>query len=151
VTRALLTLSLALLAGCGSGMDLYRVARVMTSDCEIRSNGEFCDDIGAQDPVFETFAVELSPDVTIVYFGEQAWIAQGTDDQRTSVKEDRVTSEPGPCTTINRRVLSFDVDAQEFIGTLETESRIEGNEACGETPRGRKQSFGLSGAVTNEI
>ena len=149
--RAGIALALLLLAGCGGRMDLYQVSRVLTEDCEINSTGEFCDDVGAQDPVVETFAVEREDEVTIVYFGEQAWVARGAEGQRTSTKEDRITSEPGPCTTIRKRVLTFDVDAQTFSGSLEVESRIEGNEACGDTPRGRRQSFSLTGSVTNAI
>lgn len=135
-------------AGCG-GMTFYDVTRAPVEVCDITPNGAFCDEEGA--PVIEVFAVELRESQTVIYFGDEAWIAEGTRGAREVLKEERATRLPGPCTSTRRRHLVFDEDGQTLTGTLEESTVIEGPAACGETPRGERVIYALDGARTNRI
>lgn len=136
------------LAGCG-GIELYDVRRTPTLDCEIRPSAEFCGDLGAA--VDQVFAVERKADTTVLYFDEETWTADGIAGVRAVLKETRVTRDPGPCTSTQRAELTFDEDGASLSGTLEVSTRIEGPDACGETPRGERRQYSLTGLATNSI
>jgi len=148
-----LTLALALLlSACGPSLTLYDVERVLVESCEITPEGEFCDDVGAAATSRETIAIERDGDITTLFFGEQTWVSiEDNDGARSIEKEERVTRDPGPCTTITTRTLRFTLEGNQISGTFDVAGRVEGNEVCGETPRGARQSFTLSGEVTNAI
>jgi hypothetical protein len=147
--RALgLLLLLPSLVACG-GIELYDVVRTPVADCEIRPTGEFCGDVGAA--VNQVFAVERKEATTVLYFDEQTWVADGITGERSVLKETQVTRDPGPCTSLRRAELAFDEDGANFTGTLEISTRIEGPDACGETPRGERRLFSLTGQQTNSI
>lgn len=145
------SLALMALSACGSSLELYSVNRTLTESCEIRPDGEVCDDVGAAPVSVETIAIENDGAVTTIYFGDQTWVSLEEGDERVVVKEERITREPGPCTQISTRTLRFTIDGNALSGSLETAARVEGNELCGETPRGSRQRFRLSGENTNEI
>jgi len=147
----LLTLLLLMTSACGSSLKLYSVNRTLVERCEIRPDGEFCDDVGAAPSDVETIAVEIEGDIVSVYFGDAAWVTTNDGDEYTITKEERSTRAPGPCTQISTRTLRFRIEGSAFNGTLEVASRVEGNELCGETPRGSRQRFQLSGEITNAI
>lgn len=137
------------LSGCG-GMSLYDVTRSPVEDCDITPSGEFCSEGGPD--IQERFAVEIRDDgYTIVYFGDEAWVAEGTEGTREVLKEEKATRLPGPCTSTLRRSLSFDVLGPSLNGSYEESTRIEGPEACGDTPRGTRKSYTLTGVQTNSI
>ncbi len=146
---ASLCLLLAILAtGCG-GVTLFDVERRQVLDCDIRPSGEFCGDLAG--PVQQVIAVEHRGEHTVLYFDEETWVAAGTEDERSVEKIDESTREPGPCTTTLSRILTFDEDRQVFSASLELTTRIIGPAACGETPRGERKVFSLSGVVTDRI
>lgn len=147
-SAAALLLLLATSAGCG-GVSLFDVTRREVLNCEIRSSGEFCGDTAA--PLQQVFAVEHRGEHTVLYFDEETWVATGTEGERTIEKIDQSTREPGPCTTTLTRTLTFDEDGEDFGGDLTVESRVVGPAACGETPRGQKNVFSLTGTSTNSI
>lgn len=136
------------LTGC-EGVELYDVTRTSLEQCEIRPNGEFCGDTAPA--VSQLFAVERRETHTFVHFEEETWVAEGTEGERAVEKLDLVTREPGPCTTTLRRTLRFSENGADFTGTLEIATRVEGPEACGETPRGERSVYSLAGARTNSI
>jgi hypothetical protein len=148
LTAAALVFATVVVTGC-DGMLLYRVQRTPEADCIINPNGEFCGEVGPAST--ETWAVERRSDATVVYFGEEAWVATGVDGARQVLKEERATRDPGPCTSTLRRLLEFDEDGVELRATLEISSRIEGPPACGETPRGDRLLFNITGEFTREL
>lgn len=145
---SLLVAAAALASGCES-FELYDVMRTSVLECDVRPNGEFCGD--PLPPSTQLFAVERREAFTLVHFDEETWIADGIEGERSVVKADQTTREPGPCTTSLRRTLKFDENGQTFTGTLEIATRVEGPEACGETPRGERSVYSLSGSRTNSI
>jgi len=145
---ALVVVTLPALVAC-SGIELYNVTRTPTLDCEIRPSGEFCGEVGGS--VDQVFAVERRETITILQFDEQTWIAEGIDGLRSVIKETKVTRDPGPCTSTRRAELVFQENGAELTGTLEVSTRLEGPAACGETPRGDRQLYSLSGTATNSI
>ena len=143
---------LMLLSACGPSLTLYDVERVLVESCEITPEGEFCDDVGAAATSRETIAIERNGEITTLFFGEQTWVSlDDVEGERSVEKEERVTRDPGPCTTITTRTLRFTLEGNQITGTFDVAGRVEGNEVCGETPRGARQSFTLSGEVTNAI
>lgn len=148
--RALPTLLLvsSLASACG-GIELYDVTRTQVEDCDIRPNGEFCSDLGA--PLQQVVAVELRETHTYLYIDEETWIAEGIEGERAVTKIDQATRDPGPCTTTLARTLEFSENGESFSGRLEIATRIEGPDACGETPRGTRRTFSLVGVQTNSI
>ena len=149
--RALPALALAaaaLTGGCG-GVELYDVTRTSVVECEIRPNGEFCGD--PLPPSAQLFAVERRDTFTLVHFDEETWIAEGVEGERSVVKVDRTTRDPGPCTSTLTRQLDFSENGEDFTGTLEIATRVEGPEACGDTPRGTRSVYSLTGVRTNSI
>lgn len=150
--RSLLLVVIGLLAVCASGcegVELYDVTRTSILDCDIRPNGEFCGDLAP--PHEQVFAVERRDTHTLLYFDEETWIAEGIDGERSVVKVDQSTRDPGPCTNTLRRELKFSENGEELSGTLEISTRTEGPEACGETPRGDRRVFSLTGFRTSSI
>ena len=140
-------------AGCG-GMTLYDVTRAPVEDCDITPSGEFCSEGGA--PLQEKLVVELrDDDYTVVYFGDEAWVAAGVDGPRQVVKEEKATRLPGPCTSTLRRELSFeiadDLAGAGLTGSYQESTRVEGPDACGETPRGTRVRYTLTGTVSSSI
>lgn len=149
IRRALaLVLLWPALVACG-GIELFDVIRTPVADCEIRPAGEFCGDVG--DSVNQVIAVERKDEVTVLYFDEETWVAEGVTGPRDVLKETRVTRDPGPCTSTQRAELEFDEDGANFTGSLQLSTRIEGPDACGETPRGERRLFSLTGQQTNSI
>lgn len=144
-------LSQLVLAGC-SGMSLYGVIRSQVDDCDITPTGEFCSEEPPDVQIEEVFAVELRDDGhTVVYFGDEAWVAKGVEGPREVVKEEKATRLPGPCTSTLRRELSFDIQGTSLTGTFQESTRVEGPPACGETPRGTRARYTLTGTQTNSI
>lgn len=152
MTRLLLPSALGLAAlammGCG-GVELYDVSRTSVLECDIRPNGEFCGDPLPRSE--QLFAVERRDTFTLVHFEEETWVANGVEGERSVLKVDRSTRDPGPCTTTLRRLLEFSENGESFTGTLEISTRVEGPEACGETPRGTRSVYSLTGVRTNSI
>lgn len=148
--RALLLVAAALAFGSAcEGIELYDVERRSVLECDIRPNGRFC-----VDPLptsSQLFALERRESFTLVHFDEETWVADGIEGERSVLKIDRTTRDPGPCTSTLRRVLEFDADGESFSGTLEISTRVEGPSACGDTPRGELSVFSLAGARTNSI
>ncbi len=128
-------------------VDFYDVVKTPVEDCDILPQGEFCGDVGG--PSVEKFGVEIRAESTVLYFGEETWVATGIEGERVVIKEDRATREPGPCTTSSKRTLRFDTGNVDgvavFTGTLEQSTRIEGPDACGDTPRGTRIFYNLAG------
>lgn len=151
-SRSLRALLVVAAVGCSAGcegIELYEVTRTAVLECDVRPNGEFCGDLPT--PLVQVFAVERREAHTLLYFDEETWVADGIDGERSVVKMDQTTRDPGPCTTTLRRALEFSENGEELSGTLEVASRIEGPEACGETPRGERSVFSLTGFRTNSI
>lgn len=136
------------LESCG-GLTLYDVRRTRTEDCDITPAGEFCSEGGPS--IDEVFAVDVRDDYTTVYFGDEAWLLQGNSGARTTEKRSSTTREPGPCVTSLRRVLVLEIDGPLLRGTLDESTLVEGPPACGETPRGTKRRYTLSGSITNAL
>ena len=134
------------ISGCG-GLEFFDVVRTPVEECDILPQGEFCGDVGG--PSVEKIGVEERGGSTVLYFDEETWTAAGTEGERVVIKEDRATREPGPCTTSSRRSLRFDIGSVDnvptFVGTLEESTRIEGPDACGDTPRGTRNTYQLNG------
>ena len=129
--------------GCG-GVVLYTVVQTAVEACEIRSNGEFCeDDDRLPTPRSANWGVEYTENQTILYIGDTTWIAQGTTDEREAFKEERLTR--GDCTASTTRHLIFTEDFETFVGTLDEKIRTTGPESCGETPFGERVSWQLQG------
>jgi hypothetical protein len=148
--RATCLAVLAPLALCAcADIQLYKVVRAPVADCEIRPSGEFCGDLGPA--VEQVIAVERKDATTVLYFDEETWIANDIDGERRVLKETRVTRDPGPCTSTLRKQLSFDENGQALQGSLEISTRLEGPDACGETPRGERELFSLDGEITDRI
>jgi hypothetical protein len=146
---AALCLLLATLGvGCG-GVTLFDVTRRQVLDCDIRPSGEFCGDPAG--PVQQVIALEHRGEHTVLYFDEETWVAAGTQDERTVQKIDESTREPGPCTTTLTRTLTFDEDRASLSANLELISRLIGPAACGETPRGERKVFSLTGFATDRV
>ncbi len=145
----LLALSLVIGSGCGGTLELYDVTRTSIMECDIRPNGQFCGDPAPQ--LVQLFAVERRQSHTVLHFDEETWVADGIEGERSVLKSDQSTRDPGPCTTTLRRELTFDENGDELSGTLEISTRIEGPEACGETPRGELSLFSLTGFRTDSI
>ncbi|MFZ9886725.1 MAG: hypothetical protein ACO3JL_04405 [Myxococcota bacterium] len=137
-----------LVTGC-SDTTLYEVTMTMVLRCDIRPNGEFCGD--PSPPVNQTFVVEHQQGNTLVYFDEEAWVAQGEEGELLVTKVTAVTREPGPCTTSSRRELRFQEEASSLTGTLSTSTRIEGPDSCGETPRGTREVISLTGYISDRL
>jgi len=135
-----------MLVGC-SPLVRYEVFRTPVEDCEIRPNGEFCDEVDQlPSPTIEIWVVELLPDAeqTILYINDETWIADGIEGDRTTIKERRQSR--NQCTTTTRRTLEFDEDGQALIGVYTESLRVEGPEACGDAPFGDRQRADLTGA-----
>lgn len=147
--RLSFALAATLMASACGGMTLYDVTRSRVAECDITPQGEFCTEGGPS--VQQLFAVEVREGHTVVYFGDEAWVLTGEEGPKEAIKEERATRSPGPCTTTLRRELSLDIAGPSLSGTLVELSRTEGADACGETPRGRRQSYALTGSVTNQI
>ena len=133
--------------GC-SPIVRYEVFRTPVEDCEIRPNGEFCEEAERlPSPTIEIWAVELLTDTeqTVLYIGDETWVASGAEQERTAVKEQRQSR--NQCTTTIRKTLVFDEDGQTLVGTYEESFRIEGPESCGDAPFGDRQRADLAGAT----
>lgn len=120
-------------SGCG-GLALYDVTRTPIEDCDITPGGEFCGDVGPA--VSEKYAIEIRDNSTIIYVGEETWIDDVVEGDRNIIKEERITREPGPCTSTRRRELRFSFQneggADESLsGSYEIRTRLEGPDACG--------------------
>ena len=77
---AVATLALAALSSCAT-LQRYEVLRTPVEDCEIRSNGEFCEEPERlPSPTVEIWAVEIldAEEQTILYIGDESWVAAGT-------------------------------------------------------------------------
>jgi hypothetical protein len=145
-----LALFFALSSSCG-GLVRYGVTKTPTADCIIRFNGEFCDEEERlPPPTSETWAAETVDDKTILYIGEETWIADGTEGERRVVKLERSGREL--CTTTSTRTLVFEIIETDegtaaLVGTFEDKVRVDGPTVCGETPFGTRRAFALSGTV----
>jgi hypothetical protein len=144
-----LLLALGFGSACQGGVLLYEVDRTSVLECDIRPNGRFCGD--PLPPSTQLFAVERNGSFTLVHFDQETWVAEGVEGERSVLKEERTTREPGPCTSTLQRRLEFDEDGKVFTGTLEITTRVEGPSACGDTPRGEHRVFSLTGARTTSI
>lgn len=140
---------IASLASACEGIELYEVTRTPVVECEIRPNGEFCGDVGS--PIVQVWAVELRETHTFLHFDEETWVADGIEGERTVTKIDQATRDPGPCTTTLSRKLDFVENGESITGSLEVATRVEGPEACGETPRGTRSVISVTGPRTNSI
>jgi hypothetical protein len=155
VRRLLATLVvLAAVAPLGSCITLlrYEVIRTPVEDCEIRPNGEFCEEADQlPSPTIEIWAVEIldAEEQTVLYIGDETWIAAGTTGERTAIKEQRQSR--NQCTTTIKKSLVFDEDGQALIGTYEESFRVEGPESCGDAPFGDRQRAELLGATGPQI
>jgi hypothetical protein len=143
------SLALAVIAPLGSCVTLlrYEVLRTPTEDCEIRPNGEFCEELDRlPSATIEIWAVEIldAEEQTVIYIGDETWVAPGTTGERTAVKEQRTSR--NQCTTTIRKSLVFDEDGQNLLGTYEESFRVEGPESCGDAPFGDRQRAELVGA-----
>ena len=146
---ALLTFPL----GCSS-LVFYDVTRVPVDDCDITPAGEFCGDLGA--PVTEKYAVELVDGTTVIYIGDEVWVDDVVEGERNIIKEEQVTKEPGPCTSTHRRQLRFVFENegradQRISGSFEESTRVEGPDACGDTPRGTRKLFQITGTQSTSF
>jgi len=151
MTARALVVTLALLVSSCGGVVRYSVTKTPTDECIIRSNGEFCDEEDRlPPPTTETWTAETIDDKTILYIGEETWVADGVEGERRVVKLERTGAEL--CTTTTTRTLVFDVVENEegtpvLVGSFDERVRVEGPEVCGETPFGTRRSFSLAGSV----
>ena len=117
------------LSSCG-GIVRYTVTKTPTADCIIRANGEFCDEAEQlPPPTTETWAAETIDEKTILYIGEETWVADGTDGERRVVKTERTGS--SLCTTTKTRTLvfmnaEFKTDAGERIANATSVHKVLG-------------------------
>lgn len=135
------------------GLRFYEVTRTPTDECDIRPQGEFCVTVEElSPPTFEIWSVERHGDEVRVFVDDEVWVAQppGEGDEAELVVADKlevVTAEPGPCTTETVRSLSVLATADDITGTLGDKVRLEGPEACGETPLGKRTQSRIDGVV----
>jgi hypothetical protein len=144
-----LALATVPLLGC-EGVARYSVTQTSVDDCIIRANGEFCDEEDTlAPPTVETYILELLDEETLIYIGEETWIADGIEGERTVVKEERLAR--SLCTTTTTRTLVFDTlanadtGAPELVGSFEERVRVDGPDSCGETPYGWRKRYSLFG------
>jgi hypothetical protein len=148
------------LVGCNSLAQVYPVVQTPVDSCEIRTNGEFCDDPSELPaPTTQTYAVEYwtgrsdDPEAargyTAVYSGDETWVADGTSGERVVVKRE-VTLRNG-CESTTERTLTFDEDLVTFTGSFERRDRVEGPPSCGDTPFGTRQFFSLAGERSQSL
>lgn len=134
-----------LLASCTT-LYRYQVVRVPVEDCIIRPNGEFCDEeADLPPPSVQVWSLEVDTQTehTILYIGEETWVASGIDGQRVVEKESRVSR--NNCTTTTTRRLLFEEDGQTISGSLEEKVRVEGPESCGDAPFGDRRRWDFTG------
>lgn len=149
--RALLaTVALAAVGPLGSCVTLlrYEVVRTPVEDCEIRPNGEFCEEVDQlPSPTIEIWAVEIldAEEQTVLYIGDETWVAPGTSGERTAIKERRQSR--NNCTTTTKQSLVFNEDGSTLVGTYEESFRVEGPESCGDAPFGDRQRAELAGVT----
>jgi len=154
--RVVLTLGAAgwlgpLAMGC-DGLTLYSVNRALAEECDITPAGEFCSEGRVE--VQEVFAIESRDGFDLAYFQDEAWVLPHPEDPEAplgSRKEQRTTRDPGPCTSTLQRELTLRHDGLSLQGELEERTRIEGPAACGETPRGSRRRYLLSGSLTGTL
>jgi hypothetical protein len=131
----------------------YEVTRTVQEECDIRPNGEFCDEPeGFSPPVVEVWAVERVGEETRVYIDEEVWLANPPDqdddpDFFVADKLEIAAREPGPCVTTTSRSFQITANDAELIGFMSESSRVEGPEECGETPTGVRRVVDLAGTI----
>jgi len=131
----------------------YQVTRSIQEECDIRPNGEFCDEPeGFSPPVDEVWTVERVGDEIRVYVDEEVWVADPRDPAQdanfiTAEKLEIAAREPGPCVTTTTRNFAILADNSALTGTIDERSRIEGPDDCGETPTGLRTSSRLDGVI----
>ena len=145
VGLSLLAAYLVSLPGCVTLLR-YEVLRIPLEDCEIRSNGEFCDEpIDFPPATVEIWALDVNETHTLLYIGDETWVAAGIEGERRVTKEE--SSSRNSCTTTTTRTLIFNEDGQALTGTFEESFRVEGPESCGDAPFGARARFDLAGAT----
>ncbi|MDP2340676.1 MAG: hypothetical protein Q8O67_06950 [Deltaproteobacteria bacterium] len=133
----------------------YETTRTRTVECDIRSTGEFCAEPEQFDaPVIDVWAVEVTKQIARLYVDEEVWVldplAEGEDPfavERTASKASSIASGAGPCTTTTTRFVQFRADGANLDGQLQTQTILEGPEACGSTPVGERTTDNLSGVA----
>jgi len=143
-----LALPLALAgAGCGQLVGTFDVTRTTEGLFTINPSGLFpkpAEEIPP--PVTELYAVELRAPATWLVIAEELWIADGTDGERTATKKVEATDAATGCTTTRTRSITFDLGNGIFAGGFTEETRTEGPEGCGATPKGERAVGTLVGA-----
>lgn len=146
-----LLLGFICLSACQS-MAIYQTERQLVQECDITPAGEFCSEGGPS--AAEIISVESGEDYERVFFQNEVWIlpalAEGQEFFQ-GTKEQSTTRAPGPCTSTLRKELSVGYDGFFLNGELEVHTRVEGPPACGETPRGTRRKYILTGQATNSI
>lgn len=140
-----------LLCACES-MSIYQTTRQLVQECDITPAGEFCSEGGPS--AEEHISVESGDDYDRLFFQNEVWLLtspEGSSERMESVKEQRTTRAPGPCTSTLRKELKVTYDGLLLNGELQVHTRVEGPPACGETPRGTRRKYTLSGRATNSI
>ena len=142
---------LSVFCACQS-MSIYQTERQLVQECDITPAGEFCSEGGPS--AAEIISVESGEDYERVFLQNEVWILPALEDGDEfyqGVKEQSTTRAPGPCTSILRKELSVGYDGFFLNGELQIHTRVEGPPACGETPRGTRRKYILSGQATNSI
>ena len=152
MTRALLLLLVCAIGACRcDSFRFYDVTRTVQEECDIRPNGEFCDEPeGFSPPVDEVWTVERVGDEIRVYVDEEVWVANPLDPAQdanfiTAEKLEIAAREPGPCVTTTSRSFQIVANFDTLTGSLAETSRVEGPEECGETPTGVRRLVELEG------
>src|SRR5688572_4494383 len=110
----------------------YEVTRTTVEECDIRPNGEFCDEPeGFSPPVVEVWAVERVGEETRVFVDEEVWLANppDQDDDPDFIVADKLeiaAREPGPCVTTTSRNFQVIANDASIEGSLAESSRVEG-------------------------
>ena len=154
MTRALFAMAV-LLSAAGCRFDTFRfydVTLTPTEDCDIRPNGEFCDPNALPPPTTESWSVERVGDETRVFIEEEVWVASplGKNDDPNLVKADKIevtTRDPGPCTTTVTRDFRVLATEQGISGEIHEKTRLVGDEACGDTPTGKRTTATVGGKI----
>ena len=146
---SLLSVVVTVVAGC-PGLTYYSVERTPVEDCIIRPSGEFCDDPETLPPAtLQSYAVEITEKHTLIYVGEETWVADGNSGEREVVKAEQ--TQRNGCTSSKTRTLVFDEDGDAFTGSFEIKTRVTGPESCGQTPFGDRRTFRLAGGRSDSL